>query len=59
MNLSLQQKTLGYAALHKDTTAPISYKKDPSGQKFLSKTLKQEEERLLLKAFYQDPKETL
>ena len=59
MDLSLQQKTLGYAALHKDTTAPISYKKDPSGQKFLSKTLKQEEERLLLKAFYQDPKETL
>jgi hypothetical protein len=30
MKLTLQQKALGYAALHKDATAAISYKKDSS-----------------------------
>lgn len=60
MKLSLQQKALWYWALYKDDSAVVTYKKDITGQKYLSKTLKTaEEETKLLNNFHKDPKEVL
>lgn len=60
MKLSLQQKALWYWALYKDDFAVVTYKKDNTGQKYLSKTLKTaEEEAKLLNDFHKNPKEVL
>ena len=59
MKLSLQQKVLWYWAVYKDDTAVVSYSKDITGTKRLSKVLKQEDEMRLLNDFYKDPKEVL
>ena len=60
MQLSLQQKALWYGALYSDDTSAISYQKDATGTKSLSKILRTKEEEIqLLKKFYDDPKTVL